>query len=119
MFVNIHIRAGLPFGGEHGRGRKYLEWIIDGEKGTIEVRSDPKTGLFGAFIVTDKLVFLNGEPVEWERKEVDRLDGPGKAWLEFAKGEKGRYWGIEESVKVHRVLDAAQTSIETGRKIVL
>ena len=120
VFVNIHIRAGLPFGGEHGRGRKYLEWIIDGEKGTIEVQNDPKAGIWGAIIqITDKLVFLNGKPVTWEKQDVDRLDNTGKAWLEFAKGEQGKYWGIDESVRVHRVMDAVHTSIATGKKVVL
>ena len=100
-----------------------MKWIIDGEKGTIEVRNDPGSGVWGAFIaIADKLVFLNGEQVVVEKKEEDRLDNPGKAWLEFAKernGEKGVYWGIDESLKLHRVLDAAQTSILTGQKIVL
>ena len=119
VFVNVHIRTALPLAGEHGKGRTYFRWIFDGEKGSIEVQNDPKTGVLGAFITTDKLLFLNGEPVSYEKTEIDRLDDTGKAWLEFAKGKKGRYWGIDESVKVHRVLDAAETSIATGKKVVL
>lgn len=117
-FVNVHTRGLLPLTGEHGRGRTLLKWIIDGEFGTIEVQNREEDGPWGALIATaEKRVLLNGEEVHWEPSEEDRLDNPGKAWLEFAKGSEGKYWGIEESVKVHRVLDAALTSIQEGRRV--
>ncbi|KAJ3558382.1 hypothetical protein NM688_g960 [Phlebia brevispora] len=119
-FVNIHCRAALPLTGEHGRGRTSLKWIIDGELGTVEVQNKPEDGSWGAFITTtEKRVLLNGEEVKWEAIDADRLGSPGKAWLEFAKGKDGKYWGLEESVRVHRVLDAALTSIQEGKRISL
>ncbi|KAJ3558385.1 hypothetical protein NM688_g958 [Phlebia brevispora] len=96
-----------------------LKWIIDGELGTIEIQSKPEDGGSGAFITTDKRVFLNGEEVTWETTDEDKLGGSGKAWLEFAKGKDGKYWGLEESVRVHRVLDAALTSIQEGKRLSL
>ena len=111
LFVNLHFRAALPVVGEHGRGRTALRWIIDGELGTIEVQDNPVHGVRGGFIGNgDKLVILNGE-------EVDKLDNTGKAWLEFATGEKGKYWSIDDSVKLHQVLDAALTSLRQGKKV--
>lgn len=120
IFANVHCRTGVPTEGEYARGRTLLKWTIDGELGTIEVQNDPSTGAWGAFIgIGDKRVLLNGEEVVLESSDVDRLDNPGKAWLEFAKGDEGWYWGIDDSVKLHRVLDAALTSIQEGRRVAL
>ena len=62
---------------------------------------------------------LNGEEVNVESTEADRLGNPGKAWLEFAKGKDGVYWDIDKTVAVHRVLDAALTSVQEGRRVSL
>ncbi|THG98116.1 hypothetical protein EW026_g4012 [Hermanssonia centrifuga] len=118
VFANIHIQGGIPLLGEKGRGRTALKWIIDGEDGVIEVlkKEDDTPAL--AFISTvEKRVLLNGGEVELEEREEDQLENAGKAWLEFARG--GRYWSIEDAVRVHRVLDAAQRSIAEGKKFVL
>ena len=119
-FVNVHCRAALPLVGEKGAGRTLLKWIIDGEDGTIEVVDKPGDAPGGAFIMYgDKVVLLNGQEVPIESSVVDRLGSAGKAWLEFAKGVDGLYWGIDESVKLHRVLDALLASINEGRKVSL
>ena len=119
-FVNVHCRGGLPLAGEKGAGRTLLKWIIDGEDGTIEVVNKPEEGVWGAFMaIGANRVLLNGEEVPIEPSDVDRLGNPGKAWLEFSKGEDGVYWGIDESVKLHRVLDAALTSINEGKRVTL
>ena len=118
VFVNLHCRAALPLSGEHGKGRTLFKWIIDGELGTVEVQSKEEVAPWGAFITTrERRVLLNGEEVTWEATETDRLGSPGKAWLEFAKDEDGLYWGLDQSVKLHRVLDAALVSIQEGRRI--
>lgn len=117
-FVNLQTRGLLPITGEHGRGRTVFTWIIDGEFGTIEVQNRKDDTASGPFVnLAEKRVLLNGEEVHWEPSEADRLDNTGKAWLEFAKGSEGKYWGIDESVKVDRVLDAALTSIKEGRRV--
>lgn len=119
-FFNLHCRAALPLSGPHGQGRTALKWIIDGEHGTLEVQNRPEDGAWGAFPnLTEKRVLLNGEEVRWEATEADRLGPSGKAWLEFAKGEDGVYYDLEKSVKVHRVLDAALTSIRDGKRVSL
>ena len=116
-FVNVQCRGLLPIVGEHARGRRLLKWIIDGEFGTIEVQNKGESD-WDAFIAThEKRVLLNGEEVHWEPSEEDRLDNTGRAWLEFAKGDKGKYWGIDDAVRIDRVLDAALTSIQEGRRI--
>ncbi|PSR99443.1 hypothetical protein PHLCEN_2v4122 [Hermanssonia centrifuga] len=118
VFANIHIQGGIPLLGEKGRGRTVLKWVIDGEDGVIEVLKKEEDSPGGAFISTrEKRVLLNGEEVKLEEREEDQLDNSGKAWLEFARG--GRYWSIEDAVRVHLVLDAAQKSIDEGRKFVL
>ncbi|KAF7797591.1 hypothetical protein EIP86_008791 [Pleurotus ostreatoroseus] len=119
-FYNLHIRAALPLSGEYGKGRTGFKWIIDGEFGTIEVQNKEENGAWGAFVtMAEPRVLLNSEEVKVESIEADRLGNPGKAWLEFAKGKDGVYWDIEKTVAVHRVLDAALTSIQEGRRISL
>ncbi|PSR81963.1 hypothetical protein PHLCEN_2v6203 [Hermanssonia centrifuga] len=113
-FANIHARVAL---GEQGRGRTLFKWIIDGEDGTIELREDGTGGGFVA--IGEKRVFLNGEEVKLEEKAEDRLGNSGKAWLEFAKGAEGKFFGIDDAVRLHRAVDAAQKSINEGRTVVL
>ncbi|PSR77867.1 hypothetical protein PHLCEN_2v7688 [Hermanssonia centrifuga] len=118
VFASIHVQGGIPLLGEKGRGRTALKWIIDGEDGVIEVLNREEDSPALAFIsIKEQQVLLNGQAVKLEEREEDQLDNPGKAWLEFARG--GRYWSIEDAVRVHRVLDAAQRSIIEGRKFVL
>ncbi|KAF7797592.1 hypothetical protein EIP86_008792 [Pleurotus ostreatoroseus] len=120
VFYNLHLRAAIPLSGEHGKGRTGLKWIIDGELGTIEVQNKEELGTWGAFVtMAEQRVLLNGEEVAVEPTDADRLGQPGKAWLEFAKGKDGVYWDLDQSVRVHRVLDAALTSIQEGRRIPL
>ncbi len=119
-FVNLHCRAAIPLSGEYGKGRTLLKWIIDGEYGTVEVQNREEDGPWGALItMAEHRVLLNGEEVDITPTEADRLGAPGKGWLEFAKGQDGLYWGLDESVKLHQVLDAALTSIQEGRRISL
>ncbi|THG94718.1 hypothetical protein EW026_g6806 [Hermanssonia centrifuga] len=118
VFATFQFRAGIPLDGERERGRTIFKWTIDGEYGTIEVQHSEEEGTAGGFIqMREKRVFLNGEEVKLELGEEDRLGNSGKAWLEFARG--GRYVNIDDAVRVHRVLDAAQKSIAEGRKVVL
>ena len=121
VFVNIHVRAGLPAVGAHGAGRKLYQWIIDGEEGSIEVVNPPtSTDDDPFFNLTEKDVYLNGKKVDLEETEVDQLGQPGKAWLEFAKGDGengGRYTTIQDAVRIQRVLKAARKSIDEGKKI--
>ena len=120
VFVNIHARAGFSVTGEAGRGRRLLQWIIDGEDGSIELTNREADGLWGLIIEgTEKDVFLNGEKVELELKEEDQLGNPGKAWLEFAKGKDGRYTTIDDAVRIHRVVEAALTSIREGKRVTI
>lgn len=120
VFVSIHSRSGIACTGSRGAGRRRLQWIIDGEDGTIELTNRESEGLMGSFMgFTEKDVFLNGEKVVLEETEVDQLGNSGKAWLEFAKGEKGKYLTMDDAVRIHRVLDAALTSITEGKKVVL
>ncbi len=119
VFVNVHCRAGMECTGDKVGGRHLFQWTIDGELGSIEVRNRVEDGPLGCFIATEKRVFLNGEEVSVEREEIDKLGNTGKAWLEFAKGNDGKYTTLDEAVKVHRVLDAALTSIQDGRRVYL
>lgn len=120
VFASIHSRAGIACTGPRGAGRRKLQWIIDGEDGTIELTNRESEGLMGPFMgFTEKDVFLNGEKVVLEETEVDQLGNSGKAWLEFAKGEKGKYLTMDDAVRIHHVLDAALTSITEGKKVVL
>ncbi|KAJ3558384.1 hypothetical protein NM688_g959 [Phlebia brevispora] len=118
-FVNIHCRGAIPLTGEYAHGRTAFKWIIDGELGTIEVQGRPGDDGLSALSNTEKRVLLNGEEVQSDTVDADRLGGSGRAWVEFAKGKDGEYWGLEESVRVHRVLDAALTSIQEGKRLSL
>ncbi|THG95285.1 hypothetical protein EW026_g6345 [Hermanssonia centrifuga] len=118
VFATFQVRGGFSLDGERGRGRTVFKWTIDGEDGTIEVQDTKEEGAGGAFIqMGEKRVLLNGEEVTLELGEEDQLGNAGKAWLEFARG--GRYVNIDDAVRVHRVLDAAQKSIAEGKKFVL
>lgn len=64
----------------------------------------------------EKDICLNGGPVKLEHKNEDRLTSSGKAWLEFAKGDKGKYETLEHAPNIYRVVDAALTSSREGRK---
>lgn len=120
VFVSIHSRAGLAYTGPRGAGRRKLQWVIDGEDGTIELTNRESEGIMGTLMgYTEKDVFLNGEKLVLEETEVDRLGNSGKAWLEFAKGAEGRYTTIDDAVRIHRVLDAVLTGIYEGKKVVL
>ena len=117
VFVTVHCRSGLSTTGPRGRGRRVLQWIIDGEDGTIEVTNREDDRLQGVWIpMTGKDVYINGDKLELEETEVDQLGSAGKAWLEFAKG---KYTTIDDAIRMHRVVDAALTSISTGKKITL
>ena len=119
-FYNLHVRAAVPMAGERARGRTIFKWIIDGELGTIEVQNIKELPTWDvSYAMTDSRVLVNGEEVKVDATEADRLGASGKAWLEFAKGERGVYYDLEKSVKIHRVLDAALTSIQEGRRISL
>ncbi|KAF7797363.1 hypothetical protein EIP86_008558 [Pleurotus ostreatoroseus] len=119
-FANVVVRAGVPCSGEQGRGRRMFQWIIDGEEGSIQVTNREADGQWGAFFtLTEKDVYLNGEKVPLEETVLEQLGQAGRAWLEFAKGDEGQYVTIDDAVRLHRMLDAAQTSITEGRKIVL
>ncbi len=120
--ASVVCRAGIPCSGEEGRGRRMFQWIIDGEKGSIEMTNRESDGQWGAFFtLNERDVYLNGEKVELELEatEFGQLGQSGRAWLEFAKGEEGKYSTMEDAVRLHRTVDAAQTSILEGRKIVL
>ena len=121
VFVNIHGRVGMSCVGEAGRGRRLLQWIIDGEEGSIEVTNREDGGIYSGPMIagSEKDVFLNGEKVELEVTEEDQLDNTGKAWLEFAKGKDGKYTTLDDAVRIHRVVDAALTSIKEGKKVIL
>ena len=74
----------------------------------------------GAFLgLRDKAVLLNGKEVPLDETELDKLGNTAKAWYEYAKGEEGKYTTIEDSVTIHRVLDATLKSIKEGRKVIL
>ncbi|KAI0091454.1 oxidoreductase [Irpex rosettiformis] len=109
--VTVHIQAGAATG-------RFL-WFIDGEDGVIEVKNRPENGPQGVFVGFNEMkLLLNNEEVGLDQREEDRLRNTGKAWLEFAKGDKGQYETLEHSVVVWRVLDAAFKSIaDGGRKI--
>ena len=108
--VNIHCQSGPA-------QLRYL-WIIDGTEGTIEVKHRPENGTSGCFVnFSDMDILLNGEEVALDTREEDRLGNTGKAWLEFAKGEKGNFETLEHAVNIYRVLDAAMTSIRDGRRV--
>lgn len=120
--ASVVCRAGIPCSGEQGRGRRMFQWIIDGEQGSIEIANRESDGQWGAFFtLKEKDVYLNGEKVELELEatEFAQLGQAGRAWLEFAKGEEGKYTTMEDAVRLHRAVDAAQTSILEGRRIVL
>ena len=105
--VTIHAQSG-PF-------ISRFVWFVDGEDGTIEVRNRPEKGPFGVFATSNEMrVTLNNEEVELDQREEDRLGNAGKAWLEYAKGDEGRYETLEHSVAVWRVLDGALRSIAAG-----
>ena len=109
--VTIHVQAGPALG--------RLVWYIDGDEGVIEARNRPENGTPGLFAGLSEFdVLLNNKKVELDTREEDRLGSTGKAWLEYAKGEKGRYETLEHSVAIWRVLDAALKSADEGGKTV-
>ena len=119
-FVNVVCRAAAPLVGEKGAGRTLLKWVIDGEDGSIEVVNEPQDVPWGGYFgLATKRVLLNGKEVLVDGSDLDKLGNTGKAWLEFAKGRDGIFWGIDESIKLQRVLDAALTSINEGKRISL
>lgn len=114
ILLNIHHQCGAPAAAERFR------WTIVGEKGVIELRAMEGKEDYGSFIITDeKDLYFDGEPVKLEYQDLDRLMNTGKAWLEFAKGEEGKYTGLEEAVQIYRVLDAVVTSSQCGKRISL
>ncbi|KAI0685360.1 NAD-binding Rossmann fold oxidoreductase [Cytidiella melzeri] len=112
VVANIHYQGGVDLA-------EPFRWIIYGEDGTIEIKC--AKGTHGDFASSgEKDVYLNGEKLELEEIEVDKLGGTGKAWLEFSKGrDGGSYESLDDAVDAYRVLDAALTSIREGKKIVI
>lgn len=103
-------------------GRTKLLWEIDGEEGSISMRSSATSqDLSAAFLNTrepDEL-WVNGEKIEVEGSEEGLFGFLTRGWTSFAKKEEGRYPTIEDAVKLKRLLEAVETSAETGRTITL
>jgi predicted dehydrogenase len=100
------------------KGREQLVWTIDGEEGSISMKSDD---LAGAFVnIRDSKVYLNGELVALEAGSSGGLiNNLTNAWSEYAKGESGKYATMEDPVRNHRLIDAIERSAMEGRRIVL
>ncbi|KAI0339574.1 NAD-binding Rossmann fold oxidoreductase [Trametopsis cervina] len=109
----------FTFHAQSGPASGRFLWQVDGEEGVIEARNRPEKGLLSVFAGIHELkVVFNGEEVELETKEEDRLGSTGKAWLEFAKGPEGRYETLESSVRAWKVMDAVLKSIEADGKTI-
>lgn len=111
--VHIHYQG--------GGSRAHFSWLIEGDEGSILVRPTAENAATDVLIsMHEEDVLLNGELVPLELTEVDKkLGNTGKAWLEFAKGDKGRYVDLEQAVSIYRVVDAALTSIVEGRRVLV
>ncbi|TFY77971.1 hypothetical protein EWM64_g6040 [Hericium alpestre] len=98
---------------ETDKVRPTLVWLIEGEEGHIRIES---TAILGSAVHlrTTHKVIVNGEEVSITDHE---LGNTGQAWLEFAKGEKGRYPTFDDAVVVHKHLDAIERSAKEGRTV--
>ncbi|TFK54359.1 NAD(P)-binding protein [Heliocybe sulcata] len=114
VLTSITWRAGLP----SAPGRKHLEWVIEGEDGTLRLEGHDFPQAF--LHVGNPELYLNGELVQ-----VGTYPGPGgnfvgnlvAAWTEFANGGEGNYASIDDGMRIHKLLDAISRSAAEGRKI--
>jgi predicted dehydrogenase len=100
------------------KGREQLTWIIDGEAGSIVLKSEQINGAF--LNGYDPKIYLNGESVEVKSgKSAGFMGSLANAWAEYAKGESGEHATIEDAIRNHRLLDAIEKSAAEGRRVVL
>ncbi|PPQ73272.1 hypothetical protein CVT24_009927 [Panaeolus cyanescens] len=102
------------------KGRKLLQWEIEGDEGLIRIESERAPWVQMA----NPDVYLNGERVEIEglssvlHPEAAFAEPVGiqiQSWKEIAKGpEVGRYATIDDAVKNRRILEAVEKSAAEG-----
>lgn len=97
-------------------GRLVLLWEIDGEEGSIRLQSSE---LWGSFIpISNPELFVNGEKVEVEESKEGVVGMVSKNWAEFAKGDaEGRHATIDDAVRIKRLVEAIDESLETGTRV--
>jgi len=132
--VSIHYRGGGSMGGDYtkaggvdfyckhsfkyhfpygyqfldGKTTHYATGEIIGTKGTIILKGP------GPPQICDLSITLNGVPVGLPE---DKLGNIGRAYAEFAKGEKGSYPDFAHAVRLHELLDVIERSAREGKRV--
>ena len=95
-----------------------LVWLIDGSKGQLRIQLD-STAAGGGFphVQPPPSLFLNGEQIALEKENAEFGGNTGRAWAEYARGNKGSYPTFEDALVVKQHVEAIKESASKGGKV--